>query len=157
MALTDSPVRPAKSKIIFRSVVGVLVLLLIAFLGFDFWFYRAVKASLPMRDGRLQVAGLTAPVIVTYDSLGVPNIAAENLPDLFFAQGYVTAQDRLWQMDMTRRFAAGDLAVALGPKYLKYDREQRILGMREVAARAAANMEPQQRAQFEAYAAGVNA
>jgi penicillin G amidase len=60
-------------------------------------------------------------------------------------------------MDMTRRFASGDLAVALGPKYLKYDREQRILGLRQVAEQAAANMEPQQRAQFEAYAAGVNA
>ena len=96
-------------------------------------------------------------MIVTYDSLGVPNIAAANLPDLFFAQGYVTAQDRLWQMDMTRRYASGDLAVILGPEYVKYDREQRILGLRQVAEKAAAEMDPQQRAQFEAYAAGVNA
>jgi penicillin amidase len=131
--------------------------LLLAFLGFDLWFYRAVRAGLPLRDGTVRLAGLTAPVIITYDTLAVPTISASNLPDLFFAQGYITAQDRLWQMDMTRRFASGDLAVALGPKYLKYDREQRILGMRQVAARAAANMEPQQRAQFEAYAAGVNA
>ncbi len=157
MPLTSVPVRPPKSKFIFRTVIAVLVLLLLAFLGFDFWFYRAVRASLPQRDGTVRLAGLTAPVIVTYDALAVPNISASNLPDLFFAQGYVTAQDRLWQMDMTRRFASGDLAVALGPKYLKYDREQRILGLRQVAERAAADMEPQQRAQFEAYAAGVNA
>ena len=128
MALVSAPVRRKKSKIVFRLVVGVLVLLLLAFLGFDYWFYRAVKASLPQRDGTMRLAGLTAPVIVTYDSLGVPNIAASNLPDLLFAQGYITAQDRLWQMDMTRRFASGDLAVMLGPKYVKYDREQRILG-----------------------------
>jgi len=157
MPLTAAPVRPPKSKFIFRAVIAVLVLLLLAFLGFDFWFYRAVRAALPQRDGTVRLAGLTAPVIITYDTLAVPNISAANLPDLFFAQGYITAQDRLWQMDMTRRFASGDLAVILGPKYLKYDREQRILGMRQVAARAAANMEPLERAQFEAYAAGVNA
>jgi penicillin amidase len=157
MPLTAAPVHPPKSKFTFRAVIAVLVLLLLAFLGFDFWFYRAVRAALPQRDGTVRLAGLTAPVIITYDTLAVPNISASNLPDLFFAQGYITAQDRLWQMDMTRRFASGDLAVALGPKYLKYDREQRILGLRQVAERAAADMEPQQRAQFEAYAAGVNA
>ena len=157
MPLTAAPVHPPKSKFTFRAVIAVLVLLLLAFLGFDFWFYRAVRAALPQRDGTVRLAGLTAPVIITYDTLAVPNISASNLPDLFFAQGYITAQDRLWQMDMTRRFASGDLAVILGPKYLKYDREQRILGIRQVAARAAANMDPQQRAQFEAYAAGVNA
>ena len=157
MPLTSSPVRPPKSKFIFRSVIAVLVLLLLAFLGFDFWFYRAVRAALPQRDGSVRLAGLTAPVIVTYDARAVPNISASNLPDLFFAQGYITAQDRLWQMDMTRRFASGDLAVALGPKYLKYDREQRILGLRQVAERAASRMDPQERTRFEAYAAGVNA
>ena len=87
----------------------------------------------------------------------MPNISASNLGDLFFAQGYVTAQDRLWQMDMTRRFASGDLAVILGPQYLKYDREQRILGLRQVAEQVAATMDVAQRARFEAYAAGVNA
>ncbi len=87
------------------------------------------------------LSGLVAPVIVTYDSLGVPNISASNLGDLFFAQGYVTAQDRLWQMDMIRRFASGDLAVILGPQYLKYDREQRILGLRQVAEQVAATMD----------------
>src|ERR1019366_287629 len=88
---------------------------------------------------------------------GVPNIAAANLPDLFFAQGYVTAQDRLWQMDMTRRYASGDLAVILGPDYVKFDREHRILGLRQVAEKTVANMGIAQRAHFEAYAAGVNA
>ena len=157
MPATASAVRPPKSKFIFRSVVAVLVLLLFAFLGFDYWFYHAVRVSLPQRDGTVKLQGLTAPVIVTYDSLAVPNISASNLPDLFFAQGYVTAQDRLWQMDMMRRYASGDLAVILGSKYLKYDREQRILGLRQVAERSAASMDQQQRAQFESYAAGVNA
>src|SRR5580704_2375067 len=152
-----SAVRPSKSKFIFRTVVIVLALLLIAFLAFDLWFYRAVRASLPQRDGTLHLSGLVAPVIVTYDSHGVPHISAANLGDLFFTQGYITAQDRLWQMDMTRRFASGDLAVILGPQYLKYDREQRILGLRQVAEQITAGMDLGQRAQFEAYADGVNA
>jgi penicillin G amidase len=151
------PARPSHSKFIFRAVVGVLVLFLIVFLAFDFWFYRAVRAALPQVDGRVRLSGLAGPVTVTYDALGVPNIAAANLPDLFFAQGYVTAQDRLWQMDMTRRYASGDLAAILGPEYVKLDREHRILGLRQVAEKTVANMDVAQRAHFEAYAAGVNA
>jgi len=151
------PPRPSSRKFIFRLVVAVLVLLLIVFLGFDFWFYRAVCAALPQVDGTIHLSGLANPVIVTYDPLGVPNISAANLPDLFFAQGYITAQDRLWQMDMTRRYAAGELSAVLGPEYVKIDREQRILGLRQVAEKAAANMPAAQRAHFEAYAAGVNA
>ena len=134
-----------------------MILLLIAFLAFDFWFYRAVRAALPQRDGAIHLAGLAGPVIVTYDALGVPNISASNLPDLFFAQGYVTAQDRLWQMDMTRRYASGDLAAILGPEFVKLDREHRILGLRQVAEKTVASMGVAQRAHFEAYAAGVNA
>ena len=60
-------------------------------------------------------------------------------------------------MDMMRRYTSGDLAAILGPEYLKYDRENRILGLRQVAETAAAAMDPQTRAQFDAYAAGVNA
>ena len=151
------PARPSNRKFIFRVVVAVLVLLLIAFLGFDFWFYRAVKAALPQVDGTIHLPGLTSPVIVTYDAQGVPHIAASNLSDLLFAQGYITAQDRLWQMDMTRRFASGELSAVLGAEYIKIDREQRILGLRQVAERSVASMPAAQKAQFEAYAAGVNA
>ena len=152
-----TPARPSHSRYIFRLVVGALILLLIIFLAFDFWFYRAVRAALPQMDGTIHLSGLASPVVVTYDGLGVPNIVASNLPDLFFAQGYVTAQDRLWQMDMTRRYASGDLAAVLGPDYVKFDREHRILGLRQVAERTVANMNVTQLAHFEAYAAGVNA
>src|SRR5271165_1745392 len=127
------PARSSNRKFIFRAVVAVLLLLLVAFLAFDFWFYRAVRAALPQVDGTIHLAGLASPVIVTYDALGVPHITASNLPDLLFAQGYITAQDRLWQMDMTRRYALGELSAVLGPEYVKIDREQRILGLRHVA------------------------
>src|SRR5450755_3490085 len=146
-----------KSRFVFRIVIAILVLLLIAFLAFDVWFYRAVRAALPQEDGTLLLAGLTQPVMVSRDSLGIPSITASNLDDLFFAQGYITAQERLWQMDMTRRFASGDLAVILGPEFVDTDREQRILGLRQAAEKAVAQMDPAQRAQFQAYASGVNA
>jgi penicillin amidase len=131
----------------------VLFLLLIA----DVWFYRAVRAALPMVDGTLPMTSLSAPVVVTRDALGVPNIVAQNPHDLFFAQGFVTAQDRLWQMDMTRRFASGDLSAVLGPEFIKVDTEQRILGLGQVAQRVAAEMPPEERARLQAYADGVNA
>ncbi len=135
----------------------LLVFVLALFLLADIWFFRAAKASLPVVDGTLKLSGLAAPVIVTRDSLGVPNISAQNLHDLFFAQGYVTAQDRLWQMDMTRRYASGDLAAVLGPEYIKTDEEQRILGLRQVAEKTVANLPAEERARLQAYADGVNA
>jgi penicillin amidase len=135
----------------------LLVFVLALFLLGDIWFFRAAKESLPVVDGTLKLSGLAAPVIVTRDSLGVPNISAQNLHDLFFAQGFVTAQDRLWQMDMTRRYASGDLSAVLGPEYIKTDEEQRILGLRQVAEKTVANLPADERARMQAYADGVNA
>jgi penicillin G amidase len=121
------------------------------------WFRTAARAAMPQLDGTLVVRGIMAPVTVVRDQHGVPSITAQSLDDLFFAQGYVTAQDRLWQMDMMRRFAAGELASALGGRYVEIDRQQRVLGLRQVAARSVAEASPEVRAQLEAYARGVNA
>ena len=152
-----TPARTSSVRVALRVVSALLVLALIVFLGFDVWFYRAVRAALPVEDGTIRLAGLSQPVTVTRDGLGIPTITATNLDDLFFAQGYVTAQERLWQMDMTRRFASGDLAMVLGPSFVSVDREQRILGLRQVAEKTAVRMDPAQREQFQAYANGVNA
>ncbi len=149
--------RASNTRIALRVVIALLVLGLLVFLAFDIWFYRAVRAALPQEDGTVRLAGLSAPVNVSRDSLGIPTISAANLHDLFFAQGYVTAQERLWQMDMTRRFASGDLAAILGPSFVSVDREQRILGLHQVAEKAITALDPAQQAQFQAYADGVNA
>jgi penicillin amidase len=154
---SSSSRRTSSARFALRVVIVLLAVLLIAFLAFDVWFYRAVQAALPQVDGTIHLTGLSQPVIVSRDSLGVPTITAANFNDLFFAQGYVTAQERLWQMDMTRRFASGDLAVILGPDFVATDREQRILRLRQAAEKAAAILEPAQRAHFQAYADGVNA
>src|SRR5258708_4112219 len=103
------------------------------------------------------VYGLTAPVKVTRDRHGVPAIEAATLPDLFFAQGYITAQDRLWQMDIMRRFAAGELSEILGEDTVKIDREQRILGLRAAAKRSLQMASTRDHSYFDAYARGVNA
>jgi penicillin amidase len=105
----------------------------------------------------LVVSGLSARVTVVRDEHGVPTIDAANFPDLFFAQGFVTAQDRLWQMDIMRRFAAGELSELLGEEFVKHDREQRILGLRWAARKAIEVSPAQTRFHFEAYARGVNA
>jgi penicillin amidase len=116
-----------------------------------------MQDSLPEIDGSLLTPGLTAPVTVRRDQHGVPHIEAGNLDDLLFAQGYVTAQDRLWQMDMARRMAAGEAAEILGSKLLEHDRLQRVLAMRVTAERLTATLPPDQRRLFDDYARGVNA
>jgi penicillin amidase len=140
-------------KIIF--IAGLVLLL--AILAAAAWFYWIARSALPKLDGTVAVPGLSAKVRVVRDGHGIPTIEAASLDDLFFAQGYVTAQDRLWQMDAMRRAAAGELAEILGPDLVKFDREQRILGLRAATADTEKAMSARDRAYFEAYARGVNA
>ena len=137
---------------------GVLAFLLILItLTSAIALRHAMHASLPQLDGSLPVAGLSAPVTVTRDAQGVPSIRAANLDDLLFAQGYITASDRLFQMDALRRHAAGELAELLGPSLIDHDREQRILQLRSAADRAIAVLPADQLHQLQAYSNGVNA
>jgi penicillin G amidase len=119
--------------------------------------YYVTRAALPQLDGQLKVAGLSAPVMVTRDGHGVPVIEAANLNDLFFAQGFVTAQDRLWQMDVMRRFGGGELSEILGEETVKLDREQKVLGLRAAAKKSLEIAGARDRGFMEAYAQGVNA
>jgi penicillin amidase len=144
---------PARAR---RGVVAWIALALVfALLGAAAYLYYAALSALPQLDGSITLPGLSAPVSVIRDQHGVPTIEAQTLEDLFFAQGYVTAQDRLWQMDIIRRFAAGDLSEILGPSLLEHDREQRVLGLREIARKSADQLSPRDRAYFLAYARGV--
>ena len=85
------------------------------------------RESLAKISGELAVAGLTAPVEVIRDTWGVPHIYAQNQDDLFFAQGYVMAQDRLWQMELWRRGVEGRMAEILGPQAVDRDRTAGVL------------------------------
>src|ERR1700739_1401611 len=99
---------------------------------------------------------LSAPVTVRRDQHGVPHIDAATQEDMFVAQGYVTAQDRLWQMDAYRRSANGELAEVMGPSLLRHDKAQRMFQFRNTAHRIYSNLPPEERARYEAYARGVN-
>ena len=150
----DSTPRPRWGLRIVGFALGLLLLVVVAVFG---WCYAIVRRALPQLDGRVTVSGLHSNVTVKRDDRGVPTIDAANLQDLFFAQGFVTAQDRLWQMDSMRRFAAGELSEILGEQFLKHDREQRILSLRVAAGRSLEVASAQDRTNFAAYSQGVNA
>jgi len=138
------------------ALAGVAaVLLLLAGSGL-FWLHHAMSVSLPQLDGAEQIPGLSAPVTVRRDSHGVPHIEAASLDDLLLAQGYITAQDRLWQMDMMRRNAAGELSEILGPSLLEHDEAQRVFQFRSVSQRIYHNLSEVDRNRYEQYAKGVN-
>lgn len=116
------------------------------------------RASLARIDGTAGLRGLRDTVEVIRDRWGVPHIYARNLDDLFFAQGFVQAQDRLWQMEMYRRTYEGKLAEILGPDYVRHDQLVRLLKFRGPwDDREWTHYHPEGRRIFEAFARGVNA
>ena len=112
----------------------------------------------PVRDGKLPLAHLSAPVTVAYDERGVPHLNAQNQTDLYRALGYVHAQDRLFQMEMLRRLARGELAEVLGEKLVDTDRLFRTLRIRDRAVSYIAEQDKQSASWLglQAYLDGVN-
>ena len=108
-------------------------------------------------SGELAVAGLRERVVVRRDARGIPSIEAANDHDLFFVQGFVTAGDRLWQMDLLRRTARGQLAEILGSSALEQDAQMRTLGFGVLADGLVERVSSRQREALAAYAEGVNA
>lgn len=116
------------------------------------------RAALSQLEGTVALAGLGAPVTVTRDRWGIPHISAQSTEDLYFAQGFVMAQDRLWQMEMWRRSAEGRLAEVLGPAAVARDRQARLLKYRGPVDDAELTVyHPEARRIMTAYVAGVNA
>lgn len=115
------------------------------------------RAVLSQIEGRIAVRGLSASVEVLRDRWGVPHIFARNQADLFFAQGLVAAQDRLYQMEIWRRTGAGELAEVLGPEYVARDRFARLVRYRGDMEAEWRSYAPDARAICEAFARGVNA
>lgn len=135
-------------------VVNTLIAIaIVAALAIGYWvFWRA----LPQTSGTIE-AHVAQPVRVDRDSLGVPHIHARTAADAWFAQGYTTAEDRMFQMDGLRRKAAGELSEIVGPSTLDADRESRRMRMRRIAEAAYTQMAPEDSIAMEAYARGVNA
>src|SRR6267378_1992885 len=157
MSVTASLPEVSKRRPLIRIVFLAGLVLVLAIVGVASWLYSIARSPLPQLDGSVAVPGLSAKVRVVRDGHGIPTIEAASINDLLFAQGYVTAQDRLWQMDVMRRAAAGELSEILGSDLLKVDREQRILGLRTGAEQTEKVMSPRDRTYLESYARGVNA
>ena len=113
--------------------------------------------ALPQTSGTLTVPGLDRPVTVVRDGAGIAHIRAETVHDLFMAQGFVHAQERMWQMEVWRHISAGRLSEMFGESQLDADRLIRTLGWRQSAERDLKGLGPDARAVLDAYVAGVNA
>jgi penicillin amidase len=135
------------------GLIGLVLLVSIGLAGGYLW----LRQSLPKVDGTIQVEGLSAPVRIVRDRNDVPHIEAASFEDAVFAEGFVHAQDRLWQMDFRRRLGAGRLAEVLGPAALPTDRFMRTLGLARAAEASLAYLRPDTVRLLDAYAAGVNA
>jgi penicillin G amidase len=136
-----------------RILVGFVVLLLI--LAGAAYFY--LRSSLPQVEGRIEVSGISGPVTIARDADGVPLITAGNDDDVAFGLGFAHAQDRLFQMELMRRYGAGRLAEIFGMRAVASDRQMRVLGLYRRAEAALPKLSAPMRRALEAYAAGVNA
>ena len=116
-----------------------------------------VRRPFPQAEGEIALPGLVDRVEVIRDEWGIPHIYASNPRDLFFAQGYIHAQERFWQMDFWRHIGSGRLSEMFGPSQLGTDKFLRSLGFEALAERELATMDPDQREILQWYADGVNA
>src|SRR5437763_10754662 len=114
-------------------------------------YYMLMRRPLPRQRGDVHLQGLHEPVEVITDRYGVPHIYAQNEDDLFYAQGYVHAQERLWQMELNRRIGSGRLAEIFGPVAIEADRMGRRIGMHRSAHEEAQRIPEHNRRILEAY------
>jgi penicillin amidase len=140
-------------RAVFRVLLAGAALLLLLAVGAYLYLLR----SLPETQGSLPQRNIKDELTIVRDAHGVPHIFAASAADAYFALGFVHAQDRLWQMEMNRRVAAGRLAEVLGPAALETDRFLRTLGVRRVAQANLRHYDAATRGALEAYASGVNA
>ena len=118
---------------------------------------KQARAALAQTSGRIELAGLAKPVEVIRDSWGVAHIYAQTQEDLFFAQGFVAAQDRLWQMEIWRRTGEGKLAEVLGPSALERDKFARLMRYRGDMEAEWKSYAPDAKSIIESFVRGINA
>lgn len=151
-----APSRPRLRKTKITALVLAVVLALVT--GGGAWYVRhTIEASFPQVAGTLNVPGLQKQVEVDRNAQGVPQVYASTSHDLFFAQGYVQAQDRFWQMDVYRHITAGRLSEMFGSGQLSTDEFIRTMGWYSIAQQEYNLLSPDTKAALLAYSAGVNA
>lgn len=139
-------------KLLKIAVFSLLSLVL----GFFLFLFFLLYNSLPKTKGKVSLKGLKAEVEIIRDSWGVPHIYGQNEKDLFFACGYVHAQDRMWQMELTRRAGFGRLSEIFGERTLERDKYLRALGLEEAVQKDFDNLTPEMKDLLLAYSRGIN-
>jgi penicillin amidase len=145
------------SQVARKVLIGILVVILAVSVLLAILIPYNITRSFPKTEGQIQVSGLNAPVEVFRDSFGVPHIYASTAHDLFFAQGYIHAQDRFWQMDFWRHIGSGRLSEMFGDAQLETDQVLRTLGFARIAEQELETFDPTSKAILDSYAEGVNA
>jgi penicillin amidase len=140
-------------RVVF-SIISVIIVIAIVLGAAGVYLARS---SFPRTSGEVKLSGMNFSVDIYRDNYGIPNIYAQTTHDLFFAQGYVHAQDRFWQMDFWRHIGSGRLSEMFGKTELDTDTFLRALGWARVAQQELDAMRPEDRAVLQAYADGVNA
>ncbi|RQO57216.1 penicillin acylase family protein [Paucibacter sp. KBW04] len=155
--MSSSPATLSSPKTAWRWLRrGLLALLLLA-LVLAILAWALLRASLPQLNGRVTLPGLQAPLSLARDDLGTVIVQGENRLDLARGLGFVHAQERFFEMDLTRRSAAGELSALFGAVALERDKQRRMHRMRERMQERLAQLPAADRALLEAYASGVNA
>ncbi|MCP2605117.1 penicillin acylase family protein [Candidatus Aminicenantes bacterium AH-873-B07] len=140
-----------------KSLKIILFTVLSLIIGIIFILIYLFHSSLPQIKGEISIKGISNRIEIIRDKFGIPHIFAKNEKDLFFACGYVHAQDRLWQMELMRRSGYGTLSEIFGEKTLKRDIRARILGLKIAAQKELNNLNPKIKKIFLYYCKGVNA
>src|SRR5579864_2353265 len=136
-----------------RLLLGFAVIILVAAGG----SYLYLRSSLPQTAGRIELRGPKSVIRISRDADGIPTIVAQDDDDAAFGLGFVHAQDRLFQMELQRRYGAGRLAELFGAAAVPLDTQMRVLGLYRAADAAFASLSPAVKSGIEAYCAGVNA
>ncbi|WP_051239896.1 penicillin acylase family protein [Pontibacillus halophilus] len=144
---------PTWQKIVFGGIAVLLFLLILVLIFVNVY----INQTVPKVSGEEVVRVLQSDVRVTYDRYGVPHIEASKDADLFRAQGYVQAKERLFQMSMARRQASGTLSEVVGEQAVEQDKYFRTLGLRRAAERSYASYSPEMKEVLQYYSEGVNA
>ena len=146
----------ATFALVRRQAVALTIVCAILVACYALDAYAGLRAQ-PVSSGALVAHSLEGTVLVRRDVRGVPHVTASSEHDVFFAQGFVEGSDRLFQMELTRRYAVGTLAEVFGPKALPIDESQRSYDIRDAAQRQLRLLSPRERGILLAYSAGVNA
>ncbi|MEI3843307.1 MULTISPECIES: penicillin acylase family protein [Microbacterium] len=144
-------------RIVGRVAFGVLAGIVVLATAAAFFVVWTIQRSFPQTTGELALSGLEAPVTVQRDDRGIPTVSADSTHDLFFAQGFVHAQDRFFEMDFRRHVTSGRVAELFGASQVETDKFLRTLGWHEIAQQEVDAMDETTRSYYEAYAEGVNA